>query len=53
MNLSRYEQETIITFNEADSAAEIFTYNGRLPVWVILTATKCFQRATNLQPPTA
>ena len=30
MNLSRLEQETIITFNEAESFAEVFTHNGRL-----------------------
>lgn len=30
MKLSRAEQETIITFNEADSTAEVFTYNGRM-----------------------
>lgn len=30
MKLSRTEQETIITFNEADSTAEVFTFNGRM-----------------------
>ena len=30
MNLSRLEQETIITFNEAESFAEVYTHNGRL-----------------------
>jgi len=30
MNLSREEQETIITFNEADKTAEVYTHNGRL-----------------------
>ncbi len=30
MTLSRLEQETIITFNEAESFAEVYTHNGRL-----------------------
>lgn len=30
MKLTRAEQETIITFNEADSTAEVFTYNSRM-----------------------
>ena len=30
MTLSRLEQETIITFNEAESFAEMYTHNGRL-----------------------
>lgn len=30
MNPSRLGQETIITFNEAESFAEVFTCNGRL-----------------------
>ena len=29
MALTRAEQETIITFNEQDKEAEVFTYNGR------------------------
>ena len=28
MRLSRYEQETIVNFNESDSAATVYTYNG-------------------------
>lgn len=30
MSLSRYEQETIILFNEEESTASVYTYNGRL-----------------------
>ena len=30
MSLSRQEQETIILFNEAEDAASIYTYNGKL-----------------------
>ncbi len=30
MNLTRYEQETIINFNEAETTASIYTYNGTL-----------------------
>lgn len=30
MNLTSAEKETIITFNEADKEAEVFTYNGRM-----------------------
>lgn len=30
MNLSSYEKETIIVFNESDNDAEIFTHNGRM-----------------------
>ena len=30
MSLSRYEQETVITFNEAEPSATVYTYNGRL-----------------------
>lgn len=30
MNLSLYEQETIINFNEADSAASVYTHNRAL-----------------------
>ena len=28
--LTNYEKETIIVFNEAETEAEVFTYNGRL-----------------------
>ncbi len=28
MNIPRYEQETIITFNEAEQTATIYTYKG-------------------------
>ncbi len=30
MKLTRAEQETIIVFSEADSTAEVFTYNSRM-----------------------
>lgn len=30
MNLSKYEQETIINFNEEDAFADVYTYNLRL-----------------------
>lgn len=30
MELSRYEQETIITYNEAESAASVYTHNKAL-----------------------
>ena len=30
MELSRYEQETIINFNEADSTASVYTHNKAL-----------------------
>lgn len=30
MNLTGYEKETIILFNEAELTATVFTYNGRL-----------------------
>lgn len=30
MELTRAERETIIIFNEADTEAEVFTYNGKL-----------------------
>lgn len=30
MNLTNYEKETIITFNEAEKTAEIFTYNSKM-----------------------
>lgn len=30
MNLSLYEQETIINFNEADSTASVYTHNRAL-----------------------
>ena len=30
MNLTRYEQETIILFNEEESTATVFTYNKKL-----------------------
>lgn len=30
MSLSRYEQETVITFNEEETTARVYTYNGRL-----------------------
>jgi len=30
MSLSRYEQETIITFNEDEPIADVFTYNRKL-----------------------
>ena len=30
MSLSRYEQETVINFNEEEKTATIYTYNGRL-----------------------
>ena len=30
MKLSKLEQETIITFNEAEDFAEVYTHNGRL-----------------------
>ena len=39
MTLSRLEQETIITFNEAESFAEVYTHNGRLK-----TVSKSLQR---------
>lgn len=29
MNLSRYEKETIITFNEQDKTATVYTYNEK------------------------
>lgn len=28
-NLTRYEQETIITFNQAENIASVFTYNKK------------------------
>lgn len=30
MNLTRYEQETIINFNEAETTASVYTHNGAL-----------------------
>lgn len=30
MKLSNQERETVIVFNEADSTAEVFTYNSRM-----------------------
>jgi hypothetical protein len=30
MKLSRYEQETIICYNEEDDTASVYTHNGRL-----------------------
>lgn len=30
MNLTRYEQETIINFNEAETTASVYTHNGTL-----------------------
>lgn len=30
MGLTRYEQETIINFNEAEGTANVYTYNARL-----------------------
>ena len=30
MNLTKYERETIILFNEAEDTAEVSTYNRRL-----------------------
>ena len=30
MNLPRYEQETIITFNEAETTASVYTHNSTL-----------------------
>ena len=30
MNISRYEQETIINFNEEEKTATVYTMNGRL-----------------------
>lgn len=30
MKLSNQERETVITFNEAESFAEVFTYNSRM-----------------------
>ena len=30
MNLTRYERETVITFNEADDFANVYTYNRPL-----------------------
>lgn len=30
MKLSRYEQETIILYNEADATAEVYTYDNRM-----------------------
>ena len=28
-NLTRYEQETVVTFNQAEDTAKVFTYNKR------------------------
>lgn len=30
MSVSRYEQETIITFNEAEGMANVYTFNNKL-----------------------
>lgn len=45
MRLSRYEQETIVNFNEADSAATVYTYNGafkkKTPIIVGAISPRC------------
>lgn len=30
MSISRYEQETVITFNEEEKTATVYTYNGKI-----------------------
>ena len=40
MSLSRYEQETVITFNEAEPSATVYTYNGKLKRKLIALCTE-------------
>ena len=45
MVLSRYEQETVINFNEAESTADIYTHNKslrqKLEMWALDRPTDC------------
>lgn len=41
MNLSRYEQETIILFNEEEAKARVETFNGRIIREIEKAAKNC------------
>lgn len=45
MELSRYEMETVINFNEAETTADIYTHNRalrqKLETWALNRPTEC------------